>query len=67
MASGNGDPVYGRPYTGTLALATDALPRTQTVVNLSRGGVSETITITANDHHYTTEGNAQAAGDLYHE
>ena len=67
MASGNGDPIYGQPYTGTIVTRTDTFPLVQTVLNMSRGSVSETITRTANDDHYTTEGNAQAAGDLYHE
>lgn len=66
MASGNGDPVYGLPYSGTVVPRTDTFPVTQTVFNMN-SMQSETITRTANDHHYTTEGNAQRAGDLYHE
>jgi hypothetical protein len=72
MASGNGDPVYGQPYSGTptpysspLTAATPG-PVTQTVFNMYRM-CAETITRTPGDNHYTTAGNAQRAGDLYHE
>lgn len=66
MASGNGDTVYGLPYSGTIVTRGDALPSTHTVFNMA-SMQSETITRTAGDDHYTTEGNAQRAGDLYHE
>lgn len=72
MASGNGDTVYGLPYTGTIVKAVDPLtaatpgPVVKTVFNMA-SMQSETITRTPNDHHYTTEGNAQRAGDLFHE
>lgn len=66
MASGNGDTVYGLPYTGTIVPADDTLPSTKTVFNMA-SMQSETITRTTGDDHYTTEGNAQRAGDLYHE
>jgi hypothetical protein len=72
MASGNGDPLYGQPYTGTVVPYVDPLtaatpsPVTQTVFNMY-SMQPETITRVPGDDHYTTEGNAQRAGDLYHE
>ena len=67
MASGNPqDPVYGVPLTTAIVTSTTTYPLVETVLNMNRL-TSETITRTATDNHYTTEGNAQAAGDLYHE
>lgn len=67
MASGNGDPVYGLPYTGTLVSPAPTTPRVQTVFNMYRM-VPETITIQSGDAHYTqANSNSQRKGDLYHE
>jgi hypothetical protein len=53
------DPTYGQPYTGTPALQQ---PRSgeMTVLDMNRK-VQRTITVSANDNHYTAD------GDLYHE
>lgn len=64
MASGNGDPVFGLPFTGTTVPQTQTFPRTATVLDTLKL-TRITITRTATDKHRVASGPNKF--DTYHE
>lgn len=53
------DPIYGQPYTGS-PVQQGTRSGVQTVLDMTRKATRR-ITVSANDNHYTSDGN------LYHE